>query len=300
MDEFDKIKELSDDIMGRKEPSFKKQEEITDEPSPESVPIPDTPFSDGDLNVDDEMSEDDVPTVRWWLIFLAAFIGLSAVALIGFFLFGREEQPDKIITISATPNPVRVKPEEAGGISIPDQDKLVYTRTQGVAPKVEKLFPEPEKPVLPELMKRIDVLAETDFEEDLSDNTEPTIIIEEAEPEPKKETLALPTKKVETKPQTSTKQVATETAKKSGGNWRIQLFSTPKKAMAEKAWTDISQKQKALLSNTPHYVVAAEIAGKGTFYRLQAGQFSSREQATALCAKLKAQKQDCVPVQAGK
>ena len=291
MNEFDKIKELSDDIMGRKEPSFKKNEEVMEGAS--SDPIPDASFLTEDPAIDEDMTEDDVPTVRWWLILLAAFIGISAVVLIGFFLFGREEQPDKVITISPTPDPVRVKPEEAGGISIPDQDKLVYTRTKGVAPKVEKLFPEPEKPVLPELMKRIDVLAEMDLDEQAINETEPTIIIEEAEPEPKKEVLALPEKKVEAKQnKTVSKPVA--------GTWRIQLFSTPKKPMAEKAWTDISQKQKALLSNTPHYVVAAEIAGKGTFYRLQAGQFSSRDQATALCTKLKAKKQDCVPVQVGK
>ena len=297
MDEFDKIKELSDDIMGRKEPSFKKDSKVTEE-SPEET-LPDTSFLTNDPVTDDEMTEDDVPTVRWWLILLAAFIGISAVVLIGFFLFGREDQPDGMITISATPDPVRVKPEEAGGISIPDQDKLVYTRTQGAIPKVEKLFPEPEKPVLPELMKRIEpVLAEIDESE--WTNTEPEIVIEQAEPEPKKEVLALPAKKVETKPQTTAKQTVTAPIKKAAGNWRIQLYSTPKKAVAEKTWTEISQKQKALLSDMPHYVVAAEIAGKGTFYRLQAGQFSSREQATALCTKLKAKKQDCIPVQAGK
>jgi len=299
MDEFDKIKELSDDIMGRKEPSFKKTQEPAEE-APEET-LPDTSFLTNDPVADDDMTEDDVPTVRWWLILLAAFIGLSAVVLIGFFLFGREEQSDSIITISATPDPVRVKPEEAGGISIPDQDKLVYTRTQGAAPKVEKLFPEPEKPVLPELMlKRIEpVLAEMETEDEWA-STEPEVVIEQAEPEPKKEVLALPVQKVETKPQTTTKPAAAAPAKKATSGWRIQLYSTPKKAMAEKTWADVSQKQKALLSDMPHYVVAAEIAGKGTFYRLQAGQFSSKEQATALCTKLKAKKQDCIPVQAGK
>ena len=296
MDEFDKIKELSDDIIGRKEPSFKKDEEALENEPKEN--LPDSPFLSDGPTPDDEMAEDDIPTVRWWLILLAAFIGFSAVALIGFFIFGREDQADKVITISATPEPVRVKPEEAGGISIPDQDKLVYTRTQGETPKVEKLFPEPEKPVMPELMlKHIDpILNEMELEE--TSKAEPTIIIEEEEAEPKKEVLPLPEKKVEKKPVVTKK--GTTPAKKENGKWRIQLYSTPKKAMAEKTWTDVSQKQKALLSDMPHYVVAAEIAGKGTFYRLQAGQFSSKEQATALCAKLKAQKQDCIPVQAGK
>ena len=91
-----------------------------------------------------------------------------------------------------------------------------------------------------------------------------------------------------------------EPPKATAENWRIQLMSSPKKPTVEKAWKDISQKHKALLSDMSHTIISAEIAGKGTFYRLQAGRFATRDQAAALCTKLKAQKQDCVPVKADK
>jgi cell division septation protein DedD len=42
-------------------------------------------------------------------------------------------------------------------------------------------------------------------------------------------------------------------------------------------------------------IVKADIAGKGTFYRLQVGSFQNRNMAAALCKKLKAKKQDCIP-----
>ena len=48
-----------------------------------------------------------------------------------------------------------------------------------------------------------------------------------------------------------------------------------------------------------HEIVSANIAGKGTFYRLQVGRFKTRDQAAALCSKLKAKKQECVPVKGG-
>ena len=73
-----------------------------------------------------------------------------------------------------------------------------------------------------------------------------------------------------------------------------------KQASAEKAWTDISQKHKALLSDMSHDIVSATIPGKGVFYRLQVGQFATRDMAVSLCSKLKARKQECVPVQVGK
>ena len=36
--------------------------------------------------------------------------------------------------------------------------------------------------------------------------------------------------------------------------------------------------------------------GKGTFYRLKVGAFSTKTRAANLCAKLKKQKQECFPV----
>ena len=110
-------------------------------------------------------------------------------------------------------------------------------------------------------------------------------------PEPVKIKTEAPVKKQEAKK---------DSIKETVQNWRIQLMSSPKKQTVEKAWKEISQKHRALLSNMSHTIISAEIAGKGTFYRLQAGRFATRDQAAALCLKLKAQKQDCVPVKAGK
>ena len=77
--------------------------------------------------------------------------------------------------------------------------------------------------------------------------------------------------------------------------WHVQLFSSTDKAKVEKQWQIISRKQKALVSDMPMQIVRAEIAGKGIFYRLQVGTFETREMAVNLCAKLKKQKQDCIP-----
>ena len=75
----------------------------------------------------------------------------------------------------------------------------------------------------------------------------------------------------------------------------MQLFSSTDKAKVEKEWQAISKKQKALVSDMPMQIVKADIAGKGTFYRLQVGAFETRQMAANLCAKLKKQKQDCIP-----
>ena len=293
MDEFDKIKELSDDIIGRKEPSFTESDESSDA---EDV---DSPFKEEiELNPLDEAEEKNPPSFKWHFIALGIFVGLLTVVLSGFFLFGEDEETDKIVTISPTPEPVRIKPENAGGATIPNQDKLIYNRIQAEIPKVEQLFPEPEKPVLPEIMiPEPEPIAEVEPEK----IEEPIVVIKE-EPTPKAEVLPLPPEPVKPKEDTPVKQAETkkEPPKATAENWRIQLMSSPKKPTVEKAWKDISQKHKALLSDMSHTIISAEIAGKGTFYRLQAGRFATRDQAAALCTKLKAQKQDCVPVKADK
>ena len=130
---------------------------------------------------------------------------------------------------------------------------------------------------------------------------EPIVIIQEEQAQ-KAEVLPLASEPIKVKTETPVKPTVekTETPKEVAQNWRIQLMSSPKKPTVEKAWKEISQKHKALLSNMSHNIVSAEITGKGTFYRLQAGRFATRDQAAALCTKLKAQKQDCVPVKADK
>ena len=291
MDEFTKIKELSDDIVGAKEPSFQGDFSNIEEEAP-------SPFSREPVM--EMMIDRNKSLMKWHLIGLGCFAGILIIIVSAFFIFGSDSDPEDIITITATPEPVRIKPEQAGGLAIPDQDKLIYNREREQAIKIEKLFPEPEKPVLPEIMLK---------------PLEPEQPIIQAEPEPvkvivepsseavKQETLVLPPKtqtKTQPKPQitTETQSVKKEDKVKKDDKvfWRVQLLSAQKKNTAEKAWTSISKKHKALLSNMSHDIVAAEIAGKGTFYRLQVGHFSTRDQANTLCTKLKAQKQECVPV----
>lgn len=54
--------------------------------------------------------------------------------------------------IKADPSPTKVRPEQPGGLQVPNQDKLVYEAMRpgdGGTPAVERLLPPPEKPVEP-------------------------------------------------------------------------------------------------------------------------------------------------------
>jgi len=59
--------------------------------------------------------------------------------------------------IAADPSPIKVRPENPGGMQVPNQGRLVYGVVDGTStqPRVERLLPSPEKPVaVDEVLKR--------------------------------------------------------------------------------------------------------------------------------------------------
>lgn len=59
--------------------------------------------------------------------------------------------------IKANPAPIKVRPENPGGMNVPNQGRLVYGVVDGTAsqPRVERLLPSPEKPVaVDQVLKR--------------------------------------------------------------------------------------------------------------------------------------------------
>lgn len=328
MDEFEKIRELSEGLAeperaSEENPSaFDHQERASSNPLNE----PFGTFSETSVRFDDF---DDKTSGHLKLHFLAGgiFIGVLIAVVSGVLLLGTgAEEEGEVMTITATPTPVKVKPEEPGGMVIPDQDKLVYNRirTDALPTKVEKLFPEPEKPVLPRLVNienntppesfvsvdaapGVNPLSEMPpvVAPEVVDITPPEVIpVPEVPPRSlaentasKKEVIQIKVDEVAPAAKAPLKKAvpAKKVTKVEAGDWKVQVFSSSKKASVEKAWPNILAKNKALLSDMPYVITEAKIAGKGTFYRLHVGKFKTKDQAAAFCKKLKANKQDCVP-----
>jgi len=78
------------------------------------------------------------------------------------------------------------------------------------------------------------------------------------------------------------------------GAYTLQIGAFPSEAEAEIAWKKFSQKHSALLSGASHNIQKAVLT-KGTWYRLRVGSFASKEDAAALCGKIKAHGGACFP-----
>lgn len=372
MDEFDKIREISEDLTNRREPTFTQLGKGDGlKPTPSVTPTP-VPTGQSSMNVHphavDENAQrmqtihsflqqpvqqthntesvfrltnnlnDRIDTVqiepvqervyspwRTRLIGGCVFVGVVCVVCAGFFfLGGNPSGVDEVVTITTAPTLIKESPEQAGGMNIPNQDKLVYNsiRSGNVTTKVESLFAEPEKPVVPQILMIEENEAEEKFVNidtvkavnplnepakpvvvatKVQKKQEQSLVVDAVKGESKKDTLSenkasvLPLEKKKSTQEIVQNKPTIKEAKKSGNIWRVQLFSSNNQSAVEKAWSRILKKHNALLSDMTYDIEPAQIKGKGTFYRLKVGQFSTREMATALCAKLKAQKQDCVP-----
>lgn len=81
------------------------------------------------------------------------FALLSAIApillgLLAWSLYRGEGPEGEPVTVRAEPGPVKIKPEDAGGMDVPHRDKLVFSRVSGEgAEQAENPRPLPEEPL---------------------------------------------------------------------------------------------------------------------------------------------------------
>ena len=78
--------------------------------------------------------------------------------------------------------------------------------------------------------------------------------------------------------------------------FRVQLGAVKSKAHAARMAGRWSRIHKAVLGNLRIMLERADLGARGIFYRLRAGPLADRSAAAALCAKLKARKQDCIVI----
>lgn len=254
-------------------------------------------------------------SIRFHAIGIGILVGVLLAVLVSALFWGNADDADETpAVITGNDEPYKERPAEPGGMRIPDQDKMVYKRmrTDDMDTHVERLFPEAEAPVEPVVQKPVEpvpvatregqILGAPAFVPETPEQMELEVIstrqkamkMEAAAPVPAPKPAAVEAQAApKAKPAAQPTAAKASTATPAGSTWHVQLISLPSKSGAEKAWPKILKAHSALLSGLPHDVVAAEIKGKGTFYRLRVGAFKTRDEAKSLCDKLKARKQDC-------
>jgi hypothetical protein len=175
------------------------------------------------------------------------------------------DEPANIPLIRAVGDPVKVKPDKAGGLDVPDQDNPLYTRKPGGA-AVEHILPQPEQPQPrpaappPPPPTRAEAPAPA----------------EPAAPPARNQAAALP--------RNAPQPVAPAA---SGTGPRVQLASVRSPEAARDEWARLKHDNPDLLGRLTANAVRADLGEKGIYYRIEAGPLTDKAAADRLCKALK-------------
>jgi len=265
------------------------------------------------------------------LIFIIAItFGVYAWKTDKFVINNSDEK--EVPIIRADKEPVRVTPNDPGGMYIANRDKLIYetisNKRDNSLPKVVKILPRHEEPVKRENIKK----AKEELFESLPEKLEKQI----KEIDELKIAARIPTKEKESKvikkqellstdlkvldedmvsskdsnknenpitvddiknvPVPSIRTRGVVKPKEIKGGTKIQLGSFRTEGDVKKNWKSIKKKHSSLLGKFSLNTQKADLGDRGIFYRLRVGSLKNESEARKLCQKLIEQNQGCFVV----
>jgi hypothetical protein len=238
---------------------------------------------------------------------LTVMVSIAAIASFGSVVWWAHNQDVKAggrglepLVVQAPATPSRVKPENAGGLTVPNQDKEVFNRLQPntVPAQPEKLLPGATNPKLPAggilptpaAPKPPDTEVATRTPTPLQAATPASVTPGGPTPAPAV---------TETKPATTETgpSIASLIDNISGpvGGWRVQVASVKNEDVAKSTWARLQSAHGDVMANLRMQAVRVDLGDKGVWYRVQGGPLDEK-QAQSVCSTLKTRKADCVLV----
>lgn len=236
----------------------------------------------------------------------AAALGGFAMVVVYSFDQGNTEGSDAVApVVKAQQGPTKVKPDDPGGMKIPDQDKEVFARLDPNAPKktVERLLLPPARvvdaPPAPKPAPEIELAPVPILAPPPAPKPPPELAAAPAAPpSPPVAPKATAQEPVAAKPPPNVAAAAAAAAKvaPAAGGFRVQLVALGSAKAARAAWARFVKQHADLFGDMKPTVAKVDIKGKGTFYRLQAGPLADGRAARALCKQIKKRKIGCLVV----
>ncbi len=249
------------------------------------------------------------------LLVLAMFAGFVWLAYSEGVARGRSEIP----VVAAESGPARVAPANSGGAAAPYKGFKIYEQpappddqvAQDVSPRVPaEAKPAPATPAPAAKVEAPKPVPAAKVE--APKPVTPPVKVAAAAPAPAAKPAAIakvaPTPAQPSAPAAPAtappKQLAAMTAKAppaapvaaapaDSGAYVLQIGAYKSQAEADAAWAAYKTKHAALLAGYSPNVAQADLGDKGTWYRLRIAGFSSKDVASALCDRLKADGGGC-------
>jgi len=245
---------------------------------------------------------------------LTVMVSIAAIASFGSVVWWAHNQDVKAggrglepLVVQAPTTPSRVKPENAGGLVPPNQDKEVFNRiAPGAVPnQPEKLLPGVETPKLPAAglptpaaPKPPEAAAKAPTPmQPATPGAGPTPAPAQAATTPPSATQPAAATATTLVPTEAGPSIASLIENMSGptGGWRVQIAAVKSEDVAKSTWARLQSAHGDVLANLRMQAVRVDLGDKGVWYRVQAGPLDEK-QAQSVCGTLKGRRADCVMV----
>src|SRR5262249_12562801 len=247
---------------------------------------------------------------------LTIMVSIAAIASFGSVVWWAHNQDVRAggkglepLVVQAPTAPARTKPENAGGLVPPNQDKEVYNRiSPGAVPvQPEKLLPGPPVPKLPANGLPLPSAPKPEPEAaktptPIQPGQPPAAAVSGSGPTPppatspdKQPTVTqAPTPAPANEPAPSIASLIEGMSGPAGG-WRVQIASVKNEDIAKSPWARRQAAHGDVLGSLRMQPTKVDLGDKGVWYRVQAGPLDEK-QAQSVCSTLKSRKSDCVIV----
>lgn len=194
--------------------------------------------------------------------------------------------------VEADPRPFKIRPDDPGGLRVPNQDELIFERGRGstAQPPGARLAPEPETPRLDALRAQVAQPPPVAGPAPLATPTP-----QGAPPAPGAAAPA-PEAAPPAPAPAPAEPAAARPAPAPNGRVRVQLGALTSEEAARGEWDRLARRHPDLLGAFRPQVVRFEREGQATLYRLRTGGFADVAAAREFCEQVRARDVPCIVV----
>ncbi len=246
---------------------------------------------------------------------IAALLLFGGVLYLAYQQGMREGARNAPPVIEADGSPVKVAPDDPGGMEIPNTDKLIYDRMNGedpAEPGVEQLLPRAEEPMrvedrtpapkpeatadpMPVQPPALDIVPDPEALA-AGDGQRPTeegadVVPVPVAPVTRGEDVAPPPAVL---PPVAVPEVPAAVQPSASGRYVIQIAAFRDQVQAAAGFARLRTAYPDLVEGLTPDVERADLGDRGIYYRLRIGAFETKDAAAALCTRLKGRGQDCI------
>ena len=195
---------------------------------------------------------------------------------------------DGVPLLHADQGPIKVKPEQPGGMKVPDQNVSLYNDKPG-APTVERLLPPPEKPLPRPVAPPPAAATAPPAAAVAPPAAAPAPTAAPSAPAVRPAAKAEPPGKLAT-----AKPAAPAPEAVHSGKIQVRLGSLRSPEAARTEWTRLKSSNPDLLGKLTAVAVRTDLGDKGIYYRIEAGPFADPAAAERLCGEMKRRNLGCI------